>query len=500
MHLQVHRLTRLVAHLGFALVILGVAVPVTAQIRILPPTADLHPVPVPVAGSLPAADPSLDLLHFRNGDRLHGQLLDASPDAVARWYHAEAAEPIAFSLVNIIGIDLGRVAAASPPPANVAVVLTNDDLWHGRLTAMSGDQLQLDTWYAGPVGIPRVMLRRILPRTSARSVLYVGPNSADEWQQPGHQAGSWQFHRRSFYARQPGMITKQFALPDQVELSFDLAWRNYPQLQLALYTDNLEQVQGNCYMLQVSGHSVYLQRGEDRRFHNIGGSTSIQTLQRRSHARFTIYLDRTTKRIALFINNELVKQWVDGADFAGRGNGVIINSHGQGPVRLSNVLVREWSGEYPSSEPVVARDQDVMRFINGDKVSGRLKEIRDDTITFETAFAPLEVPVERVIHIELATVHAERARRRSHDIVALLHDGGRVTFELGQIGPTTMTGRSENFGQLEFVRAAFRELQFHIYDETISRPRDEGWDLAPDGAGLPSPPPMIHFRQAPHGQ
>ncbi len=292
------------------------------------------------------------------------------------------------------------------------------------------------------------------------------------------------------YSANRGLISRQFELPDRLEMSFDLAWRNHPQLQVALYTDNLEQVNGNCYLLQISGNSVSIQRGMNRGFSSFGGSTSTPLLQRRSHARFTIYVDRNRKLIALFVDDQMVKQWIDNNDFAGAGNGVVINAHGQGAVRLSDIVLRQWSGEYPTIDTAENDQEDTLQFINGDKVSGRLQSIEQGTIVFAAAFAALEVPLERVIHVELATDRLERARRRLHDVTALLHDGGRVTFELETINATNISGRSENFGRLQFVRGAFRELQFQIYDETIHRGSLDDWEVSL-GPGNEWPAPMI---------
>ena len=198
-------------------------------------------------------------------------------------------------------------------------------------------------------------------------------------------------------------------------------------------------------------------------------------LFRSGKSHITILVDKTKRTIAFLTEGNLVKQWTDPADFAGAGTYLMFQSQGQGVMRISNIVVADWDGEMGDSNTLVAKQEDMIRFLNNDKVSGQLKGISKGVITFTTAFASLDVPLERAAQIEFASEKAERARRQAGDIRAYFVDGGSITLALEKLDEQAIVGSSENFGKQTFARGAFRELRLHIYDETAMPVKEDDW-------------------------
>ncbi len=422
-----------------------------------------------------SADQNPHVLKFFNGDTLHGRLLAATGATGLRWGSTDARAVIDFALGNVATVQLGGGKVRPGAQVGTRVALTNGDELRGTIVSLDGESLVLDTWYAGAVTIRRAMIKSLQPNRVMSATIYEGPNGAEEWRTGTSERG-WVYRNGALYANGSGGIGRDVKLPDRARIEFDMAWRAYPSFQLAVYTDNLEAVYGNCYVLQFNGNSVYMQRGSRNNFRNLGGGANIENWQRRNKARVTLLVDKTKKTLTLLVDGALVKQWMDSDEFAGRGTGLMFYAQGQGVMRLSNIVVSEWDGELGKSEPTTATTADAIQFVNNDKVSGQLKTIAKNQVTFVTPFATLEVPLDRVAEIQFASDKAERARRQAADIRALFQTGGSVTVTLEKLDDQSLTGSSENFGQRTFAREAFGELQFNIYDERATvQKSDDDW-------------------------
>ncbi len=422
------------------------------------------------------AEQNPHMLRFFNGDVLHGRLLAATMNTGLRWGRTDARGVIEFTPGDVATVKLTELPTVGRPHQQTRVMLTNDDVVRGTIVSLDSESLVLDTWYAGSMTIRRAMVRSLQPSVAVATSVYEGPTAPDEWR-VGEGERGWAFRNGALYANSSGAVGRDVKLPDRARIEFDVAWRNQPYFQVAVYTDNLEALYGNCYVVQISGNSVYLQRSVRNNFQHMGGGVNIENWRRRVKAHITLLVDKPKKTFALLVDDELVKQWTDPNEFAGRGTGMVFYSQGQGVMRFNNIVVTEWSGEWGNSEPAPVPAEDAIRFINNDKVSGQLKTIAKTQVTFVTPFATLDVPLERVAEIQFAGDHAERARRQAGDLRAVFQDGGSVTVALEKLDEQTMTGNSENFGQRTFARDAFRELVFNVYDERASATQTEDeWD------------------------
>jgi len=474
---------RMIQWLGVLMVGAG---PVMAEIEIvIPPVAQVQrrgvginvPPPAAAASRVMPGVVTSDTLLFRNGDMLRGSLLSVLPESAVRWSHPDAKQPIEFALTNVVQIKLVGKPAGTTKEGGAIVRLTNGDELRGEIVSLDAEKLTLATWYAGQVQIQRTMLQSIVPQTATRATLLAELTGTDGWVRPQGD-NAWTYRNGAFVSATAGSIGRDLKMGDRMRMDFDLSWRNFPYLQVGLYTDNLENLYGNSYMLQISGNTVYLQRGRARNFNNLGGSVNLENFQQRGRAKLTVLVDKPKRSVTLLVDGVMAKQWVDPAEFAGGGTGLMFQSQGQGPMRLANLAVTDWDGELDTGgSKAAAKQEDIIRFVNNDKVSGQLKSIANKLISFGTAFATLDIPAERAVEIEFATEKAERARRQTQDVRAVFHDGGGVTVALEKLDDQSLVGTSENFGKRTFARSAFRELRIHIYDETAQPAKEDEWDF-----------------------
>jgi hypothetical protein len=196
----------------------------------------------------------------------------------------------------------------------------------------------------------------------------------------------------------------------------------------------------------------------------------------------TILADKAQKTIAVLLDRQLVKVWVDPGEWVGDGGCLAFASQvgGDQNLRINNLVVREWAGDVDGNGPVVTNQLDVLCLANNDRLAGTVASIKDGTVNVNTSVTALSIPLERIAQIYFANTNVERARRMAADLMAVFQDGGRVTLALESVNAKELTGQSENFGRLSFARDAFRELQLHIYDE------NRGDDADIDGGAIPS--------------
>jgi len=298
-------------------------------------------------------------------------------------------------------------------------------------------------------------------------VLYAGPTSLAGWDMP--QAGAWSFKNGALYAHSTSTIGRNIEeLPDAVNFEFEMAWQNQPQFIFYFYSDNSKSTSASAYSLRISGSSVYLYRHTPN-----GGSARIDRISfskfgqgRPGKAKINLLVEKATKRMVLLIDGVEIKQFVDGADFAGKGNAIVFYPQSVGGLKISKLRVTKWNGKVPKiAADEIETTEDLVMFINEDKVSGRLTSIEAGKAKLATSYALLDVPLDRVVKITMSGKEMARARRNRGDMRARFKGLGVVTIELIDMEGGVVRGKSENFGDITLPLSAFRALEFNIYEE-----------------------------------
>ena len=444
-------------------------------------------VPGPKDSATAPAEKRPETIVLTNGDTLQGLFLAFDAKGGARWQHPAVKLPIELDGASISRVKLERAKVGdAAQKQNCSVKLLNGDELVGELMTMDEEKLTLDTWYGGTLTIPRKSVRQLSPGLAKMSTIYEGPTGMDGWtgRNPnvpdgaggirigrivgGIKAGAataWQYQNEAFVTSSSGaQIGRTLKLATQSNIEFDVAWRGYFQLAIYFYTDRLEQHTGNAYILGLNPQNIYLQRMTAVEGQNNLGNTNLQSLQQKTSAHISIRVNKEQKTISLLVDNILVQQWKDNQDFAGKGNGLMFVSQGQGAVKLSGIRVTEWDGKIPANLPAASGklSEDLARLVNNDSVSGVLKGIKDGKIAFTTSFASLDIPLERVGQIELAQAKIEKPVLVPGEVRATFAGRGSVTFTLENWDANQVTGYSPNLGRVKFSPAAFSQVEFNL--------------------------------------
>jgi hypothetical protein len=438
-----------------------------------------------------------DLLEFLNGDVLHGTFLSVDPKGGTRWQHAAIKQVVEINPGSISKIRLDRPKSTNATPRQICSVrLTNNDELLGELISLDDESLNLETWYAGSLNIPRKMIGYIAPGQAKLASIYEGPGGLEGWTVKGGGGGgrigmvrgggggnSWKYANGAFFSAGNGTIGRDLKLPPLSNIEFDLSWRGYLQLAVSIYSDTLESYGGNSYMMQFNYSSVYMQRmtrnGESSSF----GQVEIPAFNQKAKARVSLRSNKETKTISLLIDGAMVKQWTDRGEFAS-GGGLVFFQQGQGFAKISNLRVSEWDGKFEDQSAASAKSkEDLVKLANNDKISGALKTIKDGKMSFNTAFATLDVPIERVAQIELSGEKSDKVGQKAGDVRAVFVDRGTVTFQLERWDDQQVVGNSPNFGKVKFLPTAFTMIQFNL--DKVKTPEGDAGDAGDLGPSDP---------------
>jgi hypothetical protein len=356
------------------------------------------------------------------------------------------------------------------------VRLTNDDQLEGELLALDGSQITLKTWYAGELHFPRSLIQSIMPTGPSRSTIYEGPAGLDGWTLGKTTAdlpnqGQWAYRNGAFYATRAASIARDVHLPDVASLSFDLTWKGYFQLAIALYSDSLQPVSlankesapdfGGFYSLQLNTFSANLlpiTKSDPIRYL---GQASLLTLSQKSRAHIDIRCHKARHSITLMVNGDLVREWIDPSEFAGKGTAIRFVHQGQGAVKLENIKVTEWDGLFEDKEaPPPPAKQDLAKLRNGDRASGNVESIRDGVIVMNVLDRKLEIPFTRAKEIGFARERATRPDTLAIDVHAFFTRGGSLSLQLEKWDNDAFVAISPVFGKTTFNPRAFTRYEF----------------------------------------
>lgn len=435
-------------------------VQIVGQSISVPAPKDTAPAPAKSAG------PVSDTMRFINNDSLHGSFLGYEKGGNIRWQSPESKDPIVFQATNLtdIKLDSHKPPANATPPTH-AILLTNNDELPGTLTSMDDKVLTLDTWYAGKLLIPRAMVKSITPLKTSLNILYQGPTSMDGWVLGPrfNNATAWAYRDGSLICTNYGMISREVKLAGLASVDLDVVYRGNSQISVALYSDRTDNM-SNCYMFQFNGSYISLQRMSQNGGNNFGDNVQLPpNTMMHDKMHIGIRVNKELKSFWLYVNGNMVKQWTDPAEFAGKGSTIMFMSQQQSYTKISNIKVSTWDGELEGNHSAAAKaKEDTIKMENQDKVSGKLKSIENGKAIFTSSYADLTVPMDRIEEISMSGEGADQAKRNAGDIKAWFAERGSITMQLESWDDKQATATSPNFGKASFSPNAFQRLQFNL--------------------------------------
>ena len=352
-----------------------------------------------------------DSLNFINGDRLHGKLIGLDgAGGLLTWQHKAAPEPMRYQLAALDKLDLlPRKVEGQQPQQNV-VQLVNGDRLRGDVVTLDAAQMVFKTWYAGTLNIARARLSELAPAAAPVDVLYEGPTSdLSGWTTQNNSVrGSGLAFRNGGLMLPLGQpVGRKIAnLPDKVRFEFEVS--NYANAYFVFwfFSDSPRNMGNNdAYYMNFYGSRMEF----ERMVHNEGnrslGSVENDAERRmKSHLLVTILADRKERHFALLLDGKFVREFNDPQEFKGSGDCIMFQTHQASSMKIAKIKIARWDGKLPKADSSGsgAIEQDTLVFVNGDAMSGAVRSIATGNVKFETSYAMMDVPLERIARMRFA--------------------------------------------------------------------------------------------------
>ncbi|GEM_PF-886167 len=416
-----------------------------------------------------------DRLTFLNGDTLHGTLKTIGEEGVT-WGHTDVKDSILFGPSNVREVKLKGPFPEQELGALTRVSLTNGDDYRGKVLSMDSETLMLDTPYGGRISLASAMIQSLSPTAESRS-LYQGPNGMDDFIiSQNHGNMGWEYKNNSLYYK--GNTNEMLGLPlpnfpDMASIEFDIEWRGNLQFYMMFWAQDPKN-QNECYTIMLQSHYIRCYRQSNKHGRNELGNAN---LNHRRHnlgkSSLRLLLNREEKEMYLFMNGEMIKKWTDQFDGKVSGDAFAFRALGNSPMKLNNMVIREWDGKIETERQGEAGANDMLLLTNGDTFSGKVIGIQDNVLRFETDFAELPIPINRVNTLTFAQATRAEPRRRATDVRVYFPNEERITLSLQRWAEGNMTGRSETTGDVALESRFVSRVVMNPYDERNKDQEDE---------------------------
>jgi hypothetical protein len=389
---------------------------------------------------------------------LHGTLVAISADTVT-WRYPQAARAIEFKTRGLAEITIGaHTPSTALAPSGVVARLTNGDELQGKIISLDGQKLELDTWFAGRLSIPRKLVKSFAPIHARGSAIYEGPNGMKGWKSSGTE---WTYRDGALICRGSATLGRNFELPNLASIELQVAWRGSLQFGIGLQVVSLDEPENNGYLFAISEGTAALQKVVNGNAEDLG-SIEVRSLNESDRARVEIRVNREQRTFYLLIDGVLARQWTDPGKFLAKGKGLVLISEGPAALKVGKIKIAEWDGRMEAlAGGTAAEREDVVRLTNTDRISGKLDAIADGRAALLTPHGTLGIPLEKIDEIQLALLAGGTRDRRLGEVRAFVRGGGFMTVRLDQWKADLAVATSASFGRATFSAGALQRIQFN---------------------------------------
>lgn len=458
------------------------------------------------AGDIPVP---ADLLRFTNGNQLDGRFGGLKEGPTVLWKREDLTAPIEFRTDQLRQVVLRGGVPAKGLPDLSGVTLVNGDRIPGRITALTAEQVTVETAFAGTITLPRKQVAMIAPNPLGGRALYSGPFSDEGWKllplpddpraanlpaapqkepKAAEDPPGWSYSGSSWYSRQTSAaLNRDVGMPDRAVVRFHVAWKSRLSLSFAFHADfkeppapkNNEQKPnrfefagaqalprafGNSYVITLYPSYVILYRcgyGEDGEpvAERIQTGANNVKLSDTGEASVELRCNRKTGDIALYLNDEFAVQWseppaAEGPDgYAGKGGGIgfLVQPPGT-PIRVSDIIVSEWNGMPDPARSLQTDDQDIVLLANGtDRFAGEVEGFEDGKLHVKGRYGDYRFPLDEIAEVRFARkrlAKAEAAETAGKNIDVRFHPLGRISGVPEASDPSRLTLATPDAGRV----------------------------------------------------
>jgi hypothetical protein len=438
------------------------------EFTILPAPNAPAPVPaVPEESRAPAPPADLDVVAVSGGGRLVGTVVAMESGGKLRLTGPQFQGEVAVAAGAVTGLFLrGNVE----PSGNSEIVLTGGDRVLGMLSAITADEIVVDTTAGGRLKIPRRAVRIVnLAAPSSRL-----PESAfmfgklDPWTADADDKKLWSFDSGVLVSHAEGGAAAKLTARLDYKEALTVEARIEPVVGPLTAELTLFEAEGGAAGTQPTGNYV---RGAIRQMPNYV-QLNLQSMRRSTGTSRSINRQQGAA-IALYLTYDpaggQVRFWTDGvapAEFAvlpALAGVKSVQLKVTGPARVE--FVRVLSGIVQPGGAAVETaeagppDGVLVEFANKDRLQARQIALTDGQLTLSTEHGDVRCDVASVSRMVCGKKGDDPPALRPDD-VQVFGAFGRLTVRFDRLSADELVGRSDVLGEVRLRRAAVREIKF----------------------------------------
>lgn len=294
-----------------------------------------------VLGALPL---HADQLSLQGGDQLTGKVLEIAEKSRISFETPNATDPL-----QLKGSAVESIQFEFEPPRNIPqterVLLRNGDSIPGELLSLDNEYLDLRTWFAGDLHIPRSAVTSVAFGVAPHNLAFHGPNGEEGWK--GNE--NWDFRDHTLSSSKRGIIYRRDILPEQFILRFKLDWETNPNFRF-YFCDDFLQRNGDTdrYYFEINTGGMQLKRqatgNKNRRW------SPLYSSQRRPESfpdhgmEIEIRVDRQGRMLYIYVDGEDEGRLDDPIGEIPAGTGIMLESLAGGDMRniVSGIEIYHW--------------------------------------------------------------------------------------------------------------------------------------------------------------
>ncbi|MGC6581917.1 MAG: hypothetical protein ACON4K_06285 [Akkermansiaceae bacterium] len=419
------------------------------------------------AFSLPAF--AGDIITLRNGDFFTGKISSLS-DGVIQLESPHSEKPLSILSEDLQELTFEPAPKSDSPDHRHLVHLRNGDSIPGDVSALDDQAITLNTWFAGDLMIPRNLIQSVFFEAAPQRLIFSGPDALTNWEQDD----GWSTSDDSFRSSGRGSLSRDFNLPEDYIVSFDLVWKNTPSFRFHFSTE------ASTGSDNKDGYSIYLtsqgfvlsrlvqgQENDKTRIHNLGGPNIRADEFKGNRVKVELRVSRSQKIIFLYLNSNYAGQYSDPAAAAPRGGQIIFESRSSSrrQYEVRAIELREWDSvtRRLNREKQVEDGSDTLATDEGDLFTGEIhsRKVVDERPVYQMKIplceGPVSIPESRCSVLYFREGVITEPNKSPYELA--LATGGSLSLSGIKLGDKTMRAKHPWLGELTLDRRILREMK-----------------------------------------
>jgi hypothetical protein len=206
-----------------------------------------------------------DQISLKNGDLFFGKVIALKGGLIElQTPHSEA--PLKILNKDLVKLNFSAADSADETPDELPknsqeLYLRNGDSIPGEVVGLTPTHLSFQTWFTGLLEIPREKIDSVFFGVTPQRTVFRGPIGIEGWSQGNN--GRWRYEDGTLTSRDKGFIGRDLKLPENFIFGADISWESSPNIRIHLCTDKPQpQDDGtsNSYLLNLNSGGVQVRR------------------------------------------------------------------------------------------------------------------------------------------------------------------------------------------------------------------------------------------------